>query len=84
MVRSMPRPGHDNDAAQSPPRGGDDRLLSAAATARELGIGRDTFRRFVKSGVVAGFRDPLSDRLRFHMPTVRQQIAAQSQPGDAA
>lgn len=59
--------------ADSVPR--PDRLISAAALRRELGIGRTTFQRFVADGVIAGVTDPQSGRVRYHLPSIRDQLA---------
>lgn len=54
---------------------GDDALLSARAASRKLGIGRSTFARYVNAGIFRGVADPISGRVRYHIPTIREQFA---------
>lgn len=53
----------------------DDALLSARAASRKLGVSRSTFARYVKGGIFRGVKDPVSGRVRYHIPTIRQQFA---------
>lgn len=53
----------------------DDALLSARGAARRLGIGRNTFKRLVDNDVFRGVKDPVSGRVRYHLPTLRTQFA---------
>lgn len=59
----------------------DDALLSARAASRKLGIGRSTFKRYVDAGIFRGVADPISGRVRYHVPTLRTQFAAAADPG---
>lgn len=52
-----------------------DALLSARGASKQLGISRSTFKRYVDAGVFRGVKDPISGRIRYHLPTLRQQFA---------
>lgn len=53
----------------------EDALLSARAASRRLGIGRNVFMRYVNAGIFRGVADPHSGRVRYHLPTLREQFA---------